>query len=113
MVLVGSTPITEIAYYLPEQLEKMHRWVPEGHTVYEQTSTVMDNRIFKAPTVSEAELRSALEEGTTVWLVERDPAPVIMRVETAFASKVGAAGRRAAQWRYGTISITQYVSAGR
>ena len=111
LVVVGNTPITELAYYLPEQLGKTRRWVPAGYTRYEQTSAVIDDRVFAAQAISGAELRHDLEAGRTVWLIERDAPFLVAQVETAFAGEVGALARPASQWRYGTISMTQYLSA--
>jgi hypothetical protein len=61
--------------------------------------------------VSEAELLRDLEEGRGVWLVECDPMPLILPVDAEFASAAGAAARSGSQWRYGTISVAQYLPA--
>jgi len=108
VVLVGSAPVTEIAYYLPEQLGNTRRWLPEGYTRYEQTSSVLDDRIFAALPVTVAELRRDLEEGKAVWLVQRDAASLISQVDTAFENELGATASVTSQWSYGTISIRRY-----
>jgi hypothetical protein len=108
VVLVGNAPVTEIAYYLPEQLESTRRWVPEGYPRFEQTSSVLDDRIFAAPPVSVAELRRDLEEGMAVWLVQRDAVSLVAQVDTAFEHEIGATATVTSQWSYGTISLRRY-----